>query len=110
MMKNGIVFFRFKFVVSRDDVIWGGIFYFDKNFVVVKVWFLDLEFFKSKFNSVLIWVKFYGFDVKYWSVVGFSKIESVVDKRIFVDMNIYRKISINFVSVDWSGNRILIEG
>lgn len=98
MMKNGIVLVRFESVTGRDDVIYGGIFYFDKK-SVVKVWFLDLEFSKSKFNSVSVWVKFYGFDVMYWNVTGISKIGSLMGRSMFTDMNIYRKVSINFVRV-----------
>lgn len=98
MMKNGIVLVRFESVTGRDDVIYGGIFYFDKK-SVVKVWFLDLEFLKSKFNSVSVWVKFYGFDVMYWNVTGISKIGSLMGRFMFTDMNIYRKVSINFVRV-----------
>lgn len=65
----------------------------------MKVWFVDLEFFKSKGMSVFVWIKFYNFDIKYWSVFGFSKIGSLVGILMVVDMKIRRKILINFVRI-----------
>lgn len=39
--------------------------YFDKKLVVVKVWIFELELTKNKMDSVFIWLKFSGLDVKY---------------------------------------------
>lgn len=76
---------KFDIIVSSDDVIQGGLFYFDKKFVIMKEWFFDVELCKSKINSVLIWVKFYGFDIKYQSLVNLSKIGSLLGKLMMVD-------------------------
>lgn len=99
MMRNGIILVRFDFVNGRDEVIKGGVFYFDKKFVILKVWIFDLELNKDMISSVLVWVKLYGLDVKYWSMMGLSKIGSLIGILMMVDVNKWRKIGINFVRI-----------
>lgn len=63
MLKNGVTLVRFENANGRDDVIEGGIFHFDKKPVVVKAWNPDLEL-TSKLNSVPVWLKLHGLDMK----------------------------------------------
>lgn len=55
---------------------------------MIKVWISEVELINNKFNSVSVWIKLNGLDVKYWSVVGLSKIGSLLGKLIMVDDNI----------------------
>lgn len=52
------------------------------------MWLFDIKLEKSKLRSVLVWVKFQDLDVKYWSVVSLRRIGSLVEKLLFVDVNI----------------------
>lgn len=61
------------------------------------MWLSDIELEKSKYRSVVMWVKFQGLNVKYWSVISLSKIGSLVGKLFFVNVNIQTKAGINFV-------------
>lgn len=54
MRKNGIIFVRFENDNERDDVIYGGIFYFDEKLIIVKLWISDIEFVKNKFISLSV--------------------------------------------------------
>lgn len=59
-----------------------------KKSIAIKYWFFDLELIKCRIKSVLVWIKIYGFDIKYWSFFGFSKIGSIIGKFIVYDFNI----------------------
>lgn len=61
---------------GREEVIEFGVFYFDKKLVVVKFWLFNLEFLNSEINCVFVWIKMFGLEIKYWSVLSFGKIGS----------------------------------
>lgn len=99
MLKNGIILVKFDMVNGRDEVIQGGVIYFDKKFVIIKEYFLDIEFIKDKFINVFVWIKLYGLDDKYWSVIGLSKIGSFLGKFMMLYDNILKKVGINFLRI-----------
>lgn len=102
MLKNGVTLVKFENMNGRDEVIEGGVFHFDKKPVVVKAWTPNLDSAKSKINSVPVWVKLHGLDIKYWSASGLSTIGSLIGVTIMGDMNTQKKTCINFA-------RILVE-
>lgn len=65
-----------------------GMVYFDKKLVVIKLWIYDVELIKERMIFVFVWVKIYGLDVKYWSVIRLGKIRSLLGRLIRVDDNI----------------------
>ncbi|XP_070051743.1 uncharacterized protein [Nicotiana tomentosiformis] len=102
MLKNGVTLVRFDSEIGKNEVIQGGIYHFDNKPFIVKAWSPDLEFTREELLTVPIWIKFPGFDFKYWSPKGLSKIGSLVGKPLMVDQNTERKNGLNFA-------RLLVE-
>lgn len=73
--------------------------YFDEKPVVIKAWSPDLELTKSKLNSVLVWVKLHGLDIKYWSAPSLRKNGSLLGKPLMAGSNTQSKVGINFVHI-----------
>lgn len=63
-----------------------GIFLFDKKFVIVKFWFVDLDIKNLNVNIVFIWVRLMELDFKYWGKNIFIKLGSLLGKLIKIDM------------------------
>lgn len=58
-----------------------------------------MEFTKEELQSVPIWVKLLGLDLKYWSPVGLSKIGSLIGLPLMVDSHTEKKQGLQFAKL-----------
>lgn len=102
MQKNGVILVRFDSKAEKNKVLQSEIYHFDNKPFIVNAWNPNMEFTREELYTVSIWIKLPSLDFKCWSLKGLSKIGSLVDKALIVDMNTEKKIVLNF-------SRLLVE-
>ncbi|XP_074299986.1 uncharacterized protein LOC141631182 [Silene latifolia] len=107
-LPNGIFLVRFKTKEKQMEVVNTGHLMFDNKPVIVKEWKPETELIKHDVQSIPIWVKLHGLDIKFWGTGHklqqgcLSKIGGLVGKFIRCDEATSRRAFLGFA-------RLLVE-
>jgi len=76
LVKLGLFLVRFTNVSDQLEFLQREAFYFDRKSFIVKPWNPQMDLDVKAITPLPIWVQFPELDLKYWGVVGLSKIGS----------------------------------
>ncbi|XP_074266553.1 uncharacterized protein LOC141589828 [Silene latifolia] len=84
-MPNGIFIVRFKAVEKMKEVVKTGHFMFDNKPVIINEWSPEVDLIKTSVQTVPIWVKLTGLDLKFWGVASLKKISGLIGDFVHCD-------------------------
>ncbi|XP_074313875.1 uncharacterized protein LOC141649075 [Silene latifolia] len=84
-MPNGIFIVRFKSVEKMKEVVKTGHFMFDNKPVIIYEWSPEVDLIKTSVQTVPIWVKLTGLDLKFWGVASLKKISGLIGDFVHCD-------------------------
>ncbi|XP_074297223.1 uncharacterized protein LOC141627927 [Silene latifolia] len=84
-MPNGIFIVRFKTVEKMKAMVKTGHFMFDNKPVIINEWSPEVDLIKTSVQTVPIWVKLTGLDLKFWGVASLKKISGLIGDFVHCD-------------------------
>ncbi|XP_074283735.1 uncharacterized protein LOC141608269 [Silene latifolia] len=95
-MPNGIFIVRFKTVEKMKEVVKAGHFMFDNKSDIINEWSPEVDLVKSTVQTVPIWLKLSGLDLKFWGVACLKKISGLIGKFVRCDEAITHKAFLGY--------------
>ncbi|XP_074277924.1 uncharacterized protein LOC141601531 [Silene latifolia] len=77
-IRNGIFIVRFKTVEKMKEVVKPGHFMFDNKPVIINEWSPEVDLVKNNVQTVPIWLKLSGLDLKFWGVACLKRISALI--------------------------------
>lgn len=82
---EGYYIFKYQVLIDKDQILQSGPYICRNKPLIHRKWELNFTFTYDLMSIILLWVKFPGLAVGYWTAAALRKVASVVGKPLYTD-------------------------